>query len=379
MIFKSKFSAYFYILPASLIMLVIVGIPLLITIGYSFTNVSQKNLLFDSSNLKKKQASYQNSASTLEAWSNENISYDASLKEAVGNAMLKRWLKKPEIKAVFELSLQDRQQKMMMQAEEFSEKAAAVDTQLEKRTVRFVGLKNYIRILGTADKTFWRIFLQTVIWTVVNVSAHFSIGLLLAICLHKRLKGNVIFRTLLMLPWAIPSFVAAFGWRYMYNYPTGLINNTLNAIGLPAINFLGDSSWVLPSCILVNIWVGIPFMMITLLGGLQSIDLALYEAADIDGAGAWHKFRHITIPMLKPVSSVAILLGIIWTFNMFNIIYLVSLGNEAIEKDIFVTYAYTAFRSYGDYSGAATYAVLILSILLAFGAYYVRMLPKEEK
>jgi len=330
---KKNRIAYLFLSPALLVMLIIVGIPLLATIYYSFTNMNQKNFLFD------------------------KTAAEIQLKE----------LQEDKAKLVDEKKI-----------EKIDRKIKRINGEIEKRSVKFTGFKNYIEIFGDADSDFWRVLIQTVIWTIVNVSFHFGIGLFLAIILNKNLKGNTYYRTLLMVPWAIPSFVAAFSWRFMYNYPDGLINSILSAAGIARINFLGDPSWMLPSCVIVNVWAGVPFMMITLLGALQGIDESLYEAADIDGASRWQQFWNVTLPLLKPVASVAILLGIIWTFNMFNIVYLVTLGNEAVEKDIFVTYAYKAFSSYGRYGISASYAVIILSILLTFGSYYVRLIQKEE-
>ncbi|MBI3039481.1 sugar ABC transporter permease [bacterium] len=244
---------------------------------------------------------------------------------------------------------------------------------------RFVGLRNYFELLGKTDSDFWKVLWQTIFWTATNVFFHFLIGLCLALMLNKRFRGNTVYRLLIMVPWAVPSFVAAFSWRFMFNYPDGLINGILRVAGFNAINFLGNPGLMLPTCILINVWAGVPFMMITLLGGLQNISEDMYEAAKIDGANTWQKFLNITLPCLKPVASIAVLLGVIWTFNMFNIIYLVTLGNEAIEKDIFVTFAYKSFRTHGDYGGAAAYAVIILSILLSFASRYSSLLEREER
>lgn len=222
---------------------------------------------------------------------------------------------------------------------------------------------------------FWDIFFQTVIWTIVNVFLHFTIGLYLAQWLHKRPRGNTIYRALILIPWTVPTFVSAFSWRLIFDYPDGVLNRLIEALGGAAQNFMSDQ-WILTACIIVNVWVGVPFMMITLLGGLQTIPEEQYEAANIDGANAWQKLMHVTLPGLKPVASVAVLLGFIWTFNMFNIIYLVTLGIEMKTKNILVTYAYEAFQKHFQYAESATYGVIILSLLLVFGSVYIRMLKR---
>ena len=129
---------------------------------------------------------------------------------------------------------------------------------------------------------------------------------------------------------------------------------------------------------MANVWLGVPFMMVALLGGLQSINGDLYEAAEIDGATPWQRFVNITLPGLRPVSSTVILLGTIWTFNMFPIIYFVTRGQPAGSTEILVTGAYrAAFEGIRDYSLAATYGVLILSILVVYASAYKRMLAKQ--
>ena len=263
---------------------------------------------------------------------------------------------------------------------------AKMDSLLKKRSYR--SLKQALAIEENNLKTaiairsdhssgfgFWDIFFQTIIWTIVNVFLHFTIGLYLAHWLNKRLKGNTFYRAMLMIPWTVPTFVAAFSWRLIFDFPDGILNRLIEGLGGAAQNFMSDQ-WILAACIIVNVWVGVPFMMITLLGGLQTIPGEQYEAAEIDGANAFQKLMKVTLPGLKPVASVAVLLGFIWTFNMFNIIYLVTLGIEMKEKNILVTYAYDAFQKHFNFAESATYGVIILSLLLAFGSVYVRMLKK---
>lgn len=270
----------------------------------------------------------------------------------------------------------------------------SLEREKTKKGVEFSGIKNYKRVISepldfdnpaNKNKSFSEIFfnsdfikvlIQTVIWTIVCVFFQFVLGLYLAIHVNKKVKGNLIYRTMLMIPWTVPQVVAAISWRFLYWKENGIINETLRFIGAGEINFLGDSAWLLPACIIVNIWLGIPFQMITLLGALQSIDSALYEAASIDGASKWQQFLNVTVPGIKKIASVAILLSVIWTFNAFAIIYLVTLGNDSISKDILITYAYEEFAN-GFYNIASTYAVVILFILLFFGLFYIKTLEKD--
>jgi arabinogalactan oligomer/maltooligosaccharide transport system permease protein len=182
---------------------------------------------------------------------------------------------------------------------------------------------------------------------------------------------------MLILPWAVPSFISAFAWKYMFNAQYGIINQLLRSVGLPDPVWLGQSNWALVSVIIVNVWLGTPFMMVALLGGLQSIPGDLYEAAEMDGATPWQRFRHITLPGLRSVSSTVVLLGIIWTFNMFAVIYLIAGPNP--NTRILVTYAFERFFSGAsrDYAIASTYGVLVLSVLLVFATIYRRALRKQ--
>ena len=242
-----------------------------------------------------------------------------------------------------------------------------------------VGFKNYLNVLTGSESygAFWGTLVRTLIWTFSCVFFHYTIGLGLAMLLNRQVKGRTFYRVLLILPWAVPAFISAFAWKYMFNAQYGIINQVLRAVGLPDPVWLGQSDWALVSVIIVNVWLGTPFMMVALLGGLQSIPGDLYEAAEVDGATPWQRFRHVTLPGLRSVSSTVILLGIIWTFNMFAVIYLVAGPNP--NTRILVTYAFERFFSGAsrDYAIASTYGVLILSVLLVFAAIYRRALRKQ--
>ncbi|MBW4718857.1 carbohydrate ABC transporter permease [Saccharothrix obliqua] len=243
-----------------------------------------------------------------------------------------------------------------------------------------VGLVNYLHVLSgdPAYGSFWSTLARTLVWTFGCVLAHFTIGLGLAVLLNRRVRGRAVYRALLILPWAVPSFISAFAWKYMFNAQYGVINQALRVVGLPDPVWLGQSDWALVAVMLVNVWLGVPFMMVALLGGLQAIPADLYEAAEVDGASPWQRFRDITLPGLRAVSGTVVLLGVIWTFNMFAVIYLVTGANP--NTRILVTYAFERFFSGAsrDYAIASTYGVLILSVLLVFVAGYRRALRGQE-
>lgn len=246
-------------------------------------------------------------------------------------------------------------------------------------TYGFIGLENYVNVLSGQEGNFYPRLGWTVVWTASCVFFHYTIGLGLAILLNRRMRFRSLYRLLLILPWMVPVFVAAFAWRLMFNSEAGLINTVLNGLGMASVNWLGDPVLQKLSVIAVNIWLGVPFMMLTLLGGLQSIPAELHESAEMDGATPWQRFRHVTLPGLAPVSSTAILLGTIWTFNLFPVIYLVIGQNVGKDTDILATYAFKlAFADVRDYALSATYGVLILSMLLVFATGYRRMLRGQD-
>ena len=242
----------------------------------------------------------------------------------------------------------------------------------------FVGFDNYVNVLTGEVGHFWLQFVNTLVWTLACVTFHYGIGLGLAVMLNRRMKGRSLYRVLLIVPWAVPAFISAFAWRFLFDQRFGLINASLKAIGLDPVAWF-DHRWTsLFTAIVTNIWLGVPFMMVAMLGGLQSIPSDLYEAAEMDGTTPWQRFRHVTLPGLRPVSSTVILLGTIWTFNMFPIIFFVTRGQPAGQTEILVTGAFrAAFEGIRNYSLAATYGVLILSMLVVFASVYKRILKSQ--
>ncbi|MBB5132052.1 arabinogalactan oligomer/maltooligosaccharide transport system permease protein [Thermocatellispora tengchongensis] len=240
----------------------------------------------------------------------------------------------------------------------------------------FVGLENYAGILTSG--VFWAKLTWTAVWTVACVALHYGLGLGLAMLLNRRLRFRSVYRVLLILPWAIPAFVAAFIWRYLYNSDYGVFNAMLGAVGLGPVGWLDDPTTARIAVIAVNVWLGVPFMMVALLGGLQGISRELYEAAEVDGAGPGQRFRHITLPGLRAVSSTVILLGTIWTFNMFPVIFLVTGGGPGSETEILVTYAFReAFTGVRNYSGSAAWGLIILGLLVLLALGYRRALRRQ--
>ncbi len=243
------------------------------------------------------------------------------------------------------------------------------------REWQIIGFDQYYKVFfEPSEPSFYTIFLKTMIWTVVNVTFHVVIGVMLAMLLNRQIKGKSIFRTLLILPWAIPQYIVALTWRGMFNYEYGSINLLITKyLGLPAVEWLRSPTEAFIAVIITNIWLGFPFMMVIALGGLQSISNEFYEAADIDGASAWQKFRNITVPLLRPVMIPAITLGIIWTFNNINVVWLVTSGGEpADQTHILVSYVYRAAFGLYRYGYAAALSMVIFFILLIFSLTFMQ-------
>ena len=245
-------------------------------------------------------------------------------------------------------------------------------------TYDFIGLHNYWQVVSGRDGDFYPRLEWTVVWTVSCVVITYAIGLAMAMLLNRPVRFRLFYRLALVLPWAVPAFIGVFAWRLMFNSQYGVFNDIITAVGLPAQDWLGSPLAQKTAVILVNVWCGVPFMMVAILGGLQSIPRELYEAAEMDGASPAQRFLNVTVPGLRPVSNTVILLGTIWTFNMFPIIFLVTEGQPAGQTEILVTGSFrAAFEGLRNYSLAATYGVLILSILIVFALTYRRALRKQ--
>jgi arabinogalactan oligomer/maltooligosaccharide transport system permease protein len=238
----------------------------------------------------------------------------------------------------------------------------------------FVGITHFLDILFARDwpltsaLSFWFTLAVTVMWTAANVLLHVSIGITLAMFLRApwlQLKG--IYRVLLILPWAIPNYITALIWKGMFHRQFGAINSLLGVLGIEPVSWFSQFSTAFAANLITNTWLGFPFMMVVTLGALQAIPGDVEEAASIDGASGWQRFWWVTWPMLKPALLPAIVLGSIWTFNMFNIIYLVSGGEPDGGTEILISEAYRwAFTRGHRYGYAAAYAVLIFGVLLIY-------------
>lgn len=242
----------------------------------------------------------------------------------------------------------------------------------------YVGLANFYEILTArgapllSSGSFYVVLAVTVLWTVVNVALHLGIGMALGIALSRpamRLRG--VYRVLLIVPWAVPSYVTALAWRGMFHRQFGAVTGVIYAINdvlgtsLEPIAWFARFSTAFTANVATNVWLGFPFMMVVTLGALTAVPKDVLEAAEVDGASRWQRLTRITLPMIAPTMVPAVTLGAIWTFNMFNVVFLVSGGEPDGTTDILVSEAYRwAFTREAQYGYAAAYAVLIFLLLL---------------
>lgn len=242
----------------------------------------------------------------------------------------------------------------------------------------FIGLGNYIAVFSS--KYFWSSLGISFIYISVTIFFRFGLGLLVALLLNKNFRGRSFARALIIIPWAVPEVIATMIFILMYDYQYGIFNQALMAINVISepIAFLGDQDVALIAAMFVNIWKGFPFAALMLLAGLQTIPGELYEAASIDGASSFEKFKNITMPMLKPVSAIVLLLLIIWTIKDFAILYVLTQGGPGRSTEILPVYIYRLGFENFNFGMAAAAGMVLLVFTAIFTAFYLRKTNKED-
>ncbi|MCG8573056.1 MAG: sugar ABC transporter permease [Spirochaetes bacterium] len=405
---KSIYPVY-YILPSALIMLLITVYPLLFQVFMSFTNYAPHHL-----RLKQTQVV------RLVTW-DAFYRVPKDFKEEYKQFFLEKNQRKPnhhEVKDGFretEQYLADYEKKMKKMKIK-----SPVRKIVLKNPIVFEGFKNFGNIaynknaipnflnppegknrfaelfsifkgdLAIPNYNFGRLFIFNFLWTIINVFFHVVLGVMIAMVLNQHgvvLKG--VYRSLYILPYAIPAFVTAICWRNMFDDQFGAINQFIVILndGLAKLFWQNPDTWtlipegtrwlqelkapfgieILPlsfyAALITNIWLGWPFMMVIATGALQSIPQEMYEAADVDGASPQQKFWQITVPLLRPAMAPAIMLGFIWTFNQFNVIYLVSEGKPLNRTEIMVTQAYRLIQEHRVFGVASSFCIMVFALL----------------
>jgi ABC-type sugar transport system permease subunit len=236
----------------------------------------------------------------------------------------------------------------------------------------FVGLGNYVTILH--DARFWESLGHTALFTVISVTVELTLGLALALAMNRAFRGRGLVRAAVLVPWAIPTVVAALLWRFIFDSQAGIANVVLSNIGLlhhPLVWFVRASTAWIP-VILADVWKTTPFVALLLLAGLQSIDQELYEAAATDGASAWWQLTRITIPLLKPAILVALIFRTLDAFRVFDLIYVMTGGGPGTSTEPVALYTFNALLQNLEFGYGAALSVIIFVITFALAMLYMR-------
>ncbi|MER5183792.1 sugar ABC transporter permease [Streptomyces sp. NPDC002896] len=261
-----------------------------------------------------------------------------------------------------------------------------LDLSLRNYTVRsfvagdapFSGWDNFSQVLN--DPTFGPALRNTMVFTFVSIVFQYAAGLALAVFFNRHFRLAATLRALFLIPWLLPLIVSASTWSWMLNSESGVVNYALHVVGVSPVDWLTSPHWALTSVIIANIWIGIPFNLVILYSGLQNIPAELYEAAALDGASGWQQFRRVTFPLLRPVSAITLLLGLVYTLKVFDLIWIMTKGGPGDSSSTLATWSYrlgfgTLLPKFGP--GAAVGNILIL-IALVFGLLYIRVQRRQE-
>lgn len=242
----------------------------------------------------------------------------------------------------------------------------------------FNGTDNWSNVFddGLFGKALW----QTILFTVGSLVGQFCIGLALAVFFSRRFPLNGVLRSLILLPWLVPMVVSGIVWRRIFDQDTGVLNSFLGTIGIGGDTpWLTSTSMALVSVILVNIWIGIPFNMVILYGGLQEVPKELHEAASLDGASAWRTFRSVTLPMLKPVITVVLVLGFMSTVKILDLVLALTDGGPADSTQTLGTLTYQNSFVQMDFGAGAVVGNILILISAVFAVFYLRVNRNEGK
>jgi multiple sugar transport system permease protein len=242
----------------------------------------------------------------------------------------------------------------------------------------FAGFANYASIFSSS--TFAPALINTTIFVFVSIAFQFAIGLALAVFFHRNFRLSGVLRALFLVPWLLPLLVSASTWSWMLNSDSGIVNAFLEAVGIGQIDWLTSPTWSLVAVLIANIWIGIPFNLVIMYSGLQSIPADVFEAASIDGASGWQRFWRITFPLLRPVSAITLLLGFVYTLKVFDIIWIMTKGGPATSSTTLAIWSYQlSFASLlPDFSSAAAVGNVLIIIAVIFALIYIRARHRLE-
>jgi multiple sugar transport system permease protein len=243
---------------------------------------------------------------------------------------------------------------------------------------QWVGLKNFVDVV-TSD-TFGPALWHTLLFVLVSLLFQYSLGLALAVFFRQSFPLSSVLRGMFLVPWLLPLIVSASAWAWMLNSDNGIVNSVIVAFGGDRVNWLTDPHIALWSVIIANIWLGIPFNLVILYSGLQNIPGDLYEAASLDGATGRQQFWRITFPLLRPVSAITLLLGLIYTLKVVDVIWIMTTGGPGDASITFAVWSYREAFGTGQpaFSPAAAVGTLLIVIALIAGLVYLRLQRRQE-
>ncbi|BCN31340.1 carbohydrate ABC transporter permease [Anaeromicropila herbilytica] len=247
---------------------------------------------------------------------------------------------------------------------------------------RIIGLENYERALLKVDSGFLKAIGTTIMWTILNMILQIAIAYFIALGLNvKGLRLSRLYKTLLMFPWAMPAYVSILLWRVgIYNTEFGLLNKILTTLGIHKVNYLSENVPAFISCMVLNLWMALPFMIMMIDGALQSVDRSYYESAKLDGAGFLAQNIYITIPALKPILAPAVIMTTFTTFKQFDIVYLLTMQKGSLTGSTLqtiITYAQqNAFVS-NNYGLSSAVSIVIFVFIIVFSLFTNRGIKEE--
>ena len=246
------------------------------------------------------------------------------------------------------------------------------------KPVEFVGLSNYVSVLQNSE--FYISLWNTVVYTVLSLSLQLLFGFIVALALNRITRFKGLFRTLCLIPWAFPMIIVSFTWSYLLNDIYGIVNGKLLAWGIVSqpIQFLADPKLAMITVSLINVWFGVPLFAINILASLQTSPKELYEAAEMDGATVWQRFRFITLPFVRVVVGLLIILRTIWIFNSFDLIFLLTGGGPGVSTQTMPIFAYRMGWTLYSLGRSSAVTILLLIILAVACTIYFKVLDHWE-
>ncbi|GAB3163510.1 sugar ABC transporter permease [Myceligenerans halotolerans] len=243
----------------------------------------------------------------------------------------------------------------------------------------FVGFDKYVEVFTSS--TFPTALWNTAVFTIVSIVFQYAIGLALAVFFRSGFRLSALLRAMFLVPWLLPLIVSASTWAWMLSSENGIVNSVLGAFGVPQINWLTSPDTALLAVTIANVWLGIPFNLVILHSGLQSIPEDVYEAASLDGAGPWRQFWSITFPLLRPVSAITLLLGLIYTLKVVDVIWVMTTGGPADSSTTLAIWSYREAFGTGqpDFSPAAAVGNVLIVIALVFGFLHLQLQRRQEE